>query len=59
MGAIAAHLARSAEPPKRTVEVMGAAVPHRGDRVETLSKGRCGSPAPTDSATQTPSWPAR
>ena len=41
MGAIAAHLTRSAEPPKRPIELMSAAVPHRGDRVQTLLKGRC------------------
>ena len=41
MGAIAAHLASSADAPRRAIEPMAAAVPHRGDRVETLVHGRC------------------
>lgn len=41
MGAIAAHIAGSAEPSKRVVEAMSAAVPHRGERVEALVHGRC------------------
>ena len=41
MGAIAAHLAGSAEPSTPTVEAMSAAVPHRGDRVKTLVHGSC------------------
>ena len=41
MGAIAAHLAGFADPPTHSVEAMSAAVPHRGERIETLIHRRC------------------
>ena len=41
MGAIAAHLHSVATRPEGVVEAMGAAVPHRGERIETVTNGRC------------------
>ena len=41
MGAIAAHLAITGEPSQQAVDAMTVAVPHRGERVETLVHRRC------------------
>lgn len=41
IAAIAAHLAADGDPSPGVIRAMGAAVPHRGEHLETLVHGRC------------------